>query len=61
MSPDLPDYDRLAMAISESRRLIDETKRLLEKSSEILVPPCGGLAVQDRDQPMVPGVGIEPT
>ena len=61
MSPDLPDYDRLAMAISESRRLIDETKRLLEKSSEILVPPCSGLAVQDRDQPMVPGVGIEPT
>ena len=61
MSPDLPDFDRLAQAISESRRLIDETKRLLEKSSEILVPACSGLVVQDRDQPMVPGVGIEPT
>jgi len=61
MSPDLPDYDRLAIAISESRRLIDETKRLLKKSSEILVPPCSGLVVQERDQPVVPGVGIEPT
>ena len=59
MSPDLPDFDRLAQAISESRRLIDETKRLLEKSSEILVPPCSGLVAQDRNQPVVPGGGIE--
>ena len=39
MYPELPtDNDRLSHAISESRRLIDETKRLLKESSEVLVP-----------------------
>jgi len=39
MYPELPtDNDRLSHAISESRRLIEATKRLLKESSEVLVP-----------------------